>query len=497
MKISTVLYDGEYLASSDFSDLEFERITHDLRDTDSTCLFFLIRGVKFDTLSLLPEIISKAPVAIVADTIPDGLKTEIPIIRVENARRALSFAYSRICGIDYNKTKIIGVTGTNGKTTTATMIYRAFIEDGRRVGFIGTGKILLNGEKLTDNCYSMTTPDPEILYPTIKKMQNEGCELIVMEVSSHALALEKCAPISFMLGIFTNLSAEHLDFHRDMEGYREAKLKLFNNSKIGIFNADDPHTESMIRDSSCAVIRVGAVWDAEVLARKIEDFGLSGVRYLYSAEGLSFFVKLKIIGIYNVYNSMLALTAAIAAGIKPCVAKRAIARIDRIDGRGEIIRDEITVIIDYAHTAAALEGILKTAVSSRKKQSSIITVFGCGGERDKKKRPEMGRVAEALSDFVIITADNCRSESPEDIACDILKGMNDKSKVTVILNREMAIEHAIGMAKSGDTVLVIGKGHERYNIDSQGLHEFDERNIIANALKKRKEGHNNKYENTT
>ena len=496
MKISQVIYAGEQLTTGDFGDLEFEKICRDFRDADETSLFFLLKGVKYDTKKLLPEIIKKAPVAIVSDCLTEEFHCEIPIIRVKNARRAIAFAYARMYNLDTEKTKFIGITGTNGKTTTATMLYRALVEDGRRAGFIGTGKIIFLDETLTDSRYSMTTPDPEILYPAIKRMQDMDCEFIVMEVSSHALALEKCAPISFNIAIFTNLSEEHLDFHRDMEDYREAKLKLFNNAKIGIFNADDAHTESMIRDSSCAVIRAGAVWDAEVVARKIEDFGLLGIRYLYSSEGLSFFVKLKIIGIYNVYNSMLALTAAIFSGIKPCVAKKAISKIDSIDGRGEIIYDDVTVIIDYAHTTTALESILKTAIKSRKKQSAIITVFGCGGERDREKRPKMGRVAESLSDFVIITSDNCRKEPPEEIANEILSGMRDESKRKVILNREMAIEYAIASANKGDTILLIGKGHERYNIDQEGLHEFDERNIIANALKKRKEGHNSKYENT-
>lgn len=495
MKISQVIYENEYFCASDVRELEFDRICSNAREACNSSLFFLTKGVKYDTNKLIPFVLSKFPVAIVAEDFPSGIKTDIPIITVNNARRALSFAHSRFSEIDYTSLRFIGVTGTNGKTTTATMLYHALRADGRRVGFIGTGKILINEEKISDDAYNMTTPDPKLLYPTVKRMQDEGCEFIVMEVSSHALALEKCAPIFFELAIFTNLSGEHLDFHRDMENYREAKLKLFNSAKIGIFNADDKYTESMIRDSSCAVIRAGAVWDAEVLARRIEDNGLRGISYLYSSAGVSFLVKSKMIGIYNVYNSMLALTAAIAAGVRPCVAKKAICDMASVEGRGEVIYDEITVIIDYAHTSAAFDCILKTAARVRSKGGRIITLFGCGGERDVEKRPKMGALAESLSDLVIITSDNCRSERAEDIVRDILAGIQDKSKRRVIINREKAIEEAILCAKNGDVVLIIGKGHERYNIDKSGIHYFDERNIISAALKKRKEGHNNEYEN--
>ena len=490
MAIKDIIYEEEYFSFSRVRELTFDKITSNAEDVDENSVFFLIKGVKFDTNRLIPKVISKSPVAIVAENFPDSIRTNIPIITVKNARRALALAYSRMCGIDYGKTKFIGVTGTNGKTTTATMLYHALLKDERRVGFIGTGKIIFCGNKYTDEKYKMTTPDPDFLYPTIKKMQDDGCEIIVMEVSSHALALEKCAPIPFEIAIFTNLSAEHLDFHKDMEEYREAKLKLFNNAKIGIFNADDAYTESMIRDSSCAVIRVGAVWDAEVVARRIEDRGLCGIGYLYSAQGLSFLVKSRMIGIYNVYNTMLALTAAIAFGVRPCIAKKAICELNTVEGRGEVIEDGITVVIDYAHTSAAFESILKTANRSRVEGASIIAVFGCGGERDKQKRPRMGEAAERLADLVIITTDNCRNESADDIINDILIGMSDKTKRRIIPDRSRAIEEAILSAKDGDIVLIIGKGHERYNIDRYGTHEFDERNIIASALKKRKEGHN-------
>lgn len=497
MELEKIIYTGEYFSLSEVSRIEVDKITSSANEADEKTLFFLLPGIFHSSEKIIPFLLTRGPRAIVCEEFPETVSTDIPIILCENARRLFAFASARFYRVNPEKMKLIGVTGTNGKTTTATMIARALKAEGERVGFIGTGRIEIDGEIITEKNYSMTTPDPPLLFSSLKKMEEEGCEAVVMEVSSHALALDKVAPLHFDIAVFTNLTGDHMDFHKNMESYREAKLKLFNQSTLGIFNADDEYTESLIRDSACRVIRVGAVWNSEIKARNIKDNGLLGTEYLYTAQNLSFIVKSKLIGIHNVYNSLLALTAAIAAGVRPCIAKKAISAIERIEGRGEVIHDEITVIIDYAHTTDAFACILKTAAYSREVGAKMITVFGCGGNREREKRPKMARLAEELSDFVIVTTDNSRNEPPSRIIKDIVGAMKKPEKRKIISDRKGAIAAAIAMAKSGDVVLIVGKGHEKYNIDKNGYHDFDERKIITDALNLRSKGHNKQHENNT
>ena len=494
MKLKNILREGEYFSISDVSDITVKKLTATANEADSDSLFFLLPGVFHNSQKTIPFLLTKKPSAIVCEQFPEDIKTDIPIIFCENARRLFAFAAARFYHVTLDCIKFIGITGTNGKTTTATMISRALTASGRKCGFIGTGKIEIDGEIISEEMYSMTTPDPPLLFSSIKRMEEAGCEFVIMEVSSHALALDKVAPIRFDTAVFTNLTGDHLDFHKNTVNYRNSKLKLFNQARLGIFNADDSYTEGLIRDSSCSVIRVGAVWNSEIKARNIKDMGLLGTEYLYTGPNLSFIVKSKLIGLHNVYNSLLALTASIAVGVKPCIAKRAISEIESIEGRGEVIRDKITVIIDYAHTKDAFNCILKTAALSRNVGSRLITVFGCGGEREKEKRPEMARLAEQLSDFVIVTTDNSRNESPAKIIKDIVSAMTKTAKRKIISDRRSAICAAINMAYDNDIVLIVGKGHEKYNIDKNGYHPFDERKIITEALNQRNKGHNNENE---
>ena len=495
MKLNEILYNGEYFSLFDTEDIRIENITTSVNEVDEKTLFFLLPGIFQAKDNIIPFLIAKKPAAIACEAFPESIECPIPIILCENSRALFAFASSRLYDFHPSNMRFIGVTGTNGKTTTATMIYRALRYSGKSAGFIGTGKIEIDGEIISKDNYSMTTPDPPMLFSSLKKMKEHGCEFVVMEVSSHALALSKVDPISFDIAVFTNLTGDHMDFHKNMENYRAAKLKLFKNARLGIFNADDKYTERLIRDSACRVIRVGAVWNSEIKARNIKDNGLLGTEYLYTGQGISFIMKSRLIGIHNVYNSLLALTAAISAGVLPCEAKKAISSIEKIDGRGEVIHDKITVIIDYAHTSDAFLCILKTAAYSREVGKRLITVFGCGGNREKEKRPRMAKIAEELSDFVIVTTDNSRNESPAKIIKDILAGMTKPEKREIIINREKAIKSAIKMADDGDVVLIVGKGHEKYNIDKSGYHPFDERKIIDRALKERSKGQNHPHEN--
>ena len=494
MYITDILNGVEYECNTDISELDIENVTCDKNKIGASTLFVLIKGISFDTGAIIDYIIACQPRAIVCDK-DRNIECDLPIIKVENARRTLSFLCSNFYKIDYTATSFIGVTGTNGKTTTATMIYEIMKHAGYTCGFIGTGKMEIMGRMLTNTVYSMTTPDPELLYNSISQMQNEGCSIIVMEVSSHALALGKVAPIPFSHSVFTNLSAEHLDFHKDMHEYYQAKLSLFKQSQNGIFNADDEYSARAMRECHdiCSTSCIGILWDADAMARDLILYDLSGSSYIYREQSLIFKVKLKVPGYYNVYNSMLALRCAISFGIRPCIAKEAINKIDGIDGRLEVIHDDVTVIIDYAHTEKAFENVLKTVNLTKRARQKIITVFGCGGDRDRNKRPKMAAVAEALSDMVIVTQDNSRTESESAIICDILEGFTRIEKRKVITSRKNAITNAIINSDAGDIVLVLGKGHERYNIDSHGYHDYDERKIIREALEmRRRQKHENK-----
>ena len=460
-------------------------------------LFFLTEGVNYEKKRLLPFILAKKPLAIVASEKVTE-KTDVPILYTDNVRKAYAEAYFRFCGLQQSKMKRIAITGTNGKTTTATMLYEILRAEKIKTGFIGTGKILLDGKSVSSPYYSMTTPDPEILYPTLKEMQDNGCEAVIMEASSHALALEKLAPLHFDAAIFTNLSAEHLDFHRDMEEYYLAKARLFQKTEHAILNIDDPYGQRLAHECTCPITRVGALFEGDVMAKSIERRFPEGSSYIYKTEGPTFSVKLKLSGMYQIYNSMLALSAAIHLGILPCHARKTMEAIKKVPGRLERIADgSVTVYLDYAHTPEALLSSLQDVKKTLGKRQRLWVVFGCGGERDRKKRPQMAKIAESLSDKVILTLDNCRAESPMQILHDTVQGFANIKSVRIISNREKAIRYALLAMAEKDTLIIAGKGHENYNIDKGGYHPFDERKIVLDALKERKGGHTVIYEDRT
>ena len=399
--------------------------------------------------------------------LPDGF----PSVRVKNPRLAASYAYSNFYAPDYSKMKIIGVTGTNGKTSTASFLEKAIGGLGK-VGFIGTGSIRINGKPIQEEYYSMTTPDPPLLYKVLKRMESEGCFAVIMEISSHALALFKVDPIPFEYGIMTNLSSEHMDFHQCIEDYYITKKRLFSLCRCGIFNIDDGYARRAYKECTVRKISVGSLFRGEVFASGVTDNGFDGVSYLYNAEKFSFRMNLLTPGIYNVYNSLLAIAVATDS------------EFPGVEGRYEIIKDEITVIIDYAHTVFAFESLLKS-IKAAIGNKPLTAVFGAGGERDRTKRPKIAAAAEKYADKIIVTEDNSRGEHPMDIITDIIKGFTEKS-FRICIDRRWAIKEAILSAQKGEVIAIIGKGSEKYNIDRRGYHRFDEKEIIRLSLKERK-----------
>ena len=451
-------------------------------DADEGALLFLSDKVGEEPRVTDASGLKNHPVAIVTSKTKEIHSAPCPTIRADDPRAALAYALSNQYEIDYHKTKFIGVTGSSGKTTTATLIYEILTRCGYKVGFIGTGRIISGGELLSDANYSMTTPDPTLLYPSVKRMETDACRYIVMEVSSHSIALGKVAPIPFEYSVFTNLDDEHLDFHKTKEEYFKTKLSLFSQSKRGLFNLDDEYSRRAAESATCEVSTYGIINQGDAYATQINLKSLTDTSFYYRANGLIFNAQAKLGGAFNVYNSLAALKCVIDLGIKPCIAKRALAEVSGIDGRMEIIESDIRVVIDYAHTPMAFYNCLKTLKSRNNTKQKLIVVFGCGGDRDRLKRPLFGKYAEEIADKIIITEDNSRGEPFSDIAKDITR---DIDNFTVIEDRESAIRYAVKSAKAGDIVAVIGKGHERYKIVGGEYLPFDERAIILDAIKER------------
>lgn len=501
MKLSQLLYEGEYTGNSDPALIEVGRVVTDTRALFPGCLFICLRGARLDSHTLLSLVEKGGAAAAIVEKdamIPEAIS--LPLFFVKSTRRAMALAFSRFYGEPHRSMKMIGVTGTNGKTSTATVLYSILRDAGLCVGLIGTAECLYNGKTYSlpegadtgRRLRTMTTPDPDILYPLLDLMRKEGVTHVVMEVSSHALMLEKVVPISYRVGIFTNLSPEHMDFHNDMKSYMEAKSILFRQCEVGIFNCDSDYAEPMIARSTCEVRRGSVMKKSDHRATDIELKGAEGIAYTYAGPGIRLRVRSTLPGAFSVQNTLLALMAAIELGISPLAAAGALAKRIGVPGRMERVPlgsgENFCVFIDYAHTEAALRALLGAVRGFRKTNERIVLVFGCGGDRDREKRAPMGKTAEELADRIIVTSDNCRTEDAKCIIDDILAGMAHPERVRVIKSRRRAIEEAILTAEAGDIVLLCGKGHETYDITANGIRHFDEREIVKAALEKRKNG---------
>ena len=471
-------------------------IVTDSRRVVENSIFICVEGRNDDGHRHIGEALSAGAKVIVAESVRNECEGGAALLYAENTRRIASLLYNLWYGDPVSRMKFIGVTGTNGKTSVAYILYRILESSGYKAGLIGTVEYLSCGGRKIRSRDNMTTPDPETLYSMLRQMSDDGVEYVVMEVSSHALAQCRTDPIKFEVAVFTNLTEEHLDFHSDMEDYYKAKEKLFLQTEKAVVNIDcdaGKRLDSFLRERGILKKTCSRKeGDFCALDAKCTENGIEYVLVKNFDRCNSIRVKSSLLGDFQVMNSLEAITAAELCGIDAVNASLALEEIEGIKGRLEQIdvaekeKHGIKVFVDFAHTPDALERLLRSVKAMLDESSRIILLFGCGGDRDRGKRKDMGRIASRLADFVVITSDNSRSEDPQNIIKDILKGIDKEKEFAVIESRKEAITKAIvEFARDGDVVVLAGKGHEDYEITASGKHPFNEREIACEALKMR------------
>lgn len=448
-------------------------------------LFICKKGHRFDPSCLLSLVEKKGAVAVIAEQDISLPPMQIPCFRVHDAREAEAIGLYHLYQLHKGMPKLIGITGTNGKTSTAWMLHHIFVKSGICCGYIGTLGLFLNGERLSEfRADGMTTPSPSLLFSALAHFRDMGVGVVVMEVSSHALSQKRVHGLSFDFSVFTNLTEDHLDYHHTREEYFEAKYTLFKQTRHAVVNLDDPYGKRLYSLLSIPKSGCGVIEDASYFIEDLYESPAEGTKYRCVTPYMSFPVSYPLNGSFNVYNTLSAITVSLLYGLCPDQIQKALSCLPAIPGRFERLPLDapFTVIIDYAHTPDAMEQALKTARSITK--GDLYALFGAGGEREKEKRSIMGRIAEKLADFCIVTTDNPRGESPCTIFADILSGMQKSEKRIVISDRQRAIITALTRLKAGDTLLLLGKGHEEYIITSEGKKYFSEREIVTSFMEK-------------
>jgi UDP-N-acetylmuramoyl-L-alanyl-D-glutamate--2,6-diaminopimelate ligase len=465
-------------------DRQITSLCYDSREASPGSLFVAIRGKVVDGHGFIEQAIDRGAIAIVSEE--PGLTQRVTHIQVPDSRDALARLAAAFYSNPSKQLRMIGVTGTNGKTTTTYLIKHLLERAGQRTGLIGTVSYEI-GERVLPA--SRTTPESLDLQSILAQCVDARCANVVMEVSSHALELERVDGIGFRVAIFTNLTQDHLDFHRGMKEYFEAKARLFaglrdaeGKGRTAVINVDDAYGQQLVarfgRDLPITTFGMGARADLRASNFKIEPTGTS---YQLDIKGKSFLVRLPLIGRFNIYNSLAALAAIQALGLDVRAAVLALARAPQVPGRLEAVpaRRQFQVFVDYAHTDDALLNVIKTCRDLS--PNRLIVVFGCGGNRDKSKRPLMGAAADQNADYSIITSDNPRKEDPAQIIRDIETGFKSK-RFESVLDRREAITRAIQLAQPRDIVLIAGKGHEKYQEFADRTIPFDDIEVAARAL---------------
>ena len=482
MKLFALLKGIEVLESNVDMDLDIAHVAYDSRKVENGGMFVAITGFAADGNRFIPMALSKGAAVIVTAKKPDA---DVPYVLVESDRKALAGLGCNFYGHPAKSMTMIGVTGTNGKTS-ATLLLKHVLEKtlGAKVGLIGTTANMIGDETIPTE---RTTPESFELQGLFARMRDAGCTHVVMEVSSHAIALDRIGGVRFDAAAFTNLTEDHLDFHKTMEHYCATKAELFRRCSVGVINADDSYAQQMLDAAECEILTTTVAGEGTLAARNLE-LRADGIDFTAVMRGREVPVSLGIPGKFTVYNALTVLGLAVSIGVKLADAAAALLDAPGVKGRVEVVPTpgtDYTVLIDYAHTPDGLENVLSAVRGFCK--ARLIAVFGCGGDRDAQKRPIMGQIGTRLADIAIITSDNPRTEAPEAIIADITPGADLTGKpYEVVVDRIEAIRRAMSIAQKDDIIVLAGKGHETYQEIMGVKHHMDEREIVAQLLAEKK-----------
>ena len=478
MKLSELLKNMEILSATADLEMEITDVSYDSRTTKPGDLFVAMTGFAADGHAFIGKAAAAGAAAVLCEKIPEE---DIPYVQVADSRRGLAVVGANFFGHPADSMTMVAVTGTNGKTTT-TYLLKSILEQalGAKVGLIGTNQNMIGDEIIPTE---RTTPESFELQKLFARMRDAGCTHVVMEASSHALALDRVYGVHYAVGIFTNLTQDHLDFHKTMESYCDAKAILFRNCDTGVCNADDPWTDRLLAEATCRKFTYSEKAPSDLRA---EDICLEADHIAFTAVTADQRVPIRvnIPGGFMVYNTLDVLGAALALGISLEKSAEVLAGVPHVKGRVEVVPTpgkDYTILIDYAHSPDGMVNVLSSVKGFAKGRT--VALFGCGGDRDKTKRPKMGKVAADIADFAIVTTDNPRTEKPADIIADILPGFDGSDTPYVVVeDRIEAIHWAMDHAEKDDVIVLCGKGHETYQEVNHVKHHMDEREIVADYL---------------
>ena len=481
INLKEILWKVAIEAVNGSTDVAIKKMEFDSRKISENDVFIAIRGTISDGHDFIETAINKGAIAIICDTFPEIIITGITYIQVKDTNKAMAFMAANYFENPSQKLKLVGITGTNGKTTVASLLYQLFQKAGYKVGLLSTVKILVDTKEYKA---THTTPDSITINHYLKEMVDEGVEYCFMEVSSHGIHQKRTEGLQFAGGVFTNLSHDHLDYHPTFSEYRDVKKSFFDNlpkTAFALSNSDDKNGSVMLQNTAARKLTYALKTYSDYKAQILEN-QLSGLLLKINDNE----VWVRLIGTFNAYNLLAIYGTAVELGLESLEVLRLLSELESVSGRFQFIvsKGNITAIVDYAHTPDALENVLKTINDIRTKNEQLITVVGCGGDRDKTKRPIMADIASTLSDRIIITSDNPRTENSETIIAEMEQGVAPQNfnKTVSISDRKQAIKAACQLAQANDIILIAGKGHETYQEINGVRHDFDDMKIVKEML---------------
>ncbi|RTL13839.1 MAG: UDP-N-acetylmuramoyl-L-alanyl-D-glutamate--2,6-diaminopimelate ligase [Flavobacteriaceae bacterium] len=480
-QLKDILYKVHIEAVYGTTDVTVSKIEFDSRKIELNDVFVAIRGTLSDGHDYIEKALSLGAIAVICEEFPSVIVNGVTYIKVKDSNEALAFLAANYYENPSENIRLVGVTGTNGKTTIASLLYQLFKKAGYKVGLLSTVKIMVDEQEFKA---THTTPDSLTINKFLDLMVQEGCEFCFMEVSSHGVHQKRTEALRFEGGVFTNLSHDHLDYHNTFAEYRDVKKSFFDSltkNAFALTNIDDKNGAVMLQNTKARKLSYALKSYADYKAQILEN-QLSGLLLKINDNE----VWVKLIGSFNAYNLLAIYGVAVELGIEKTEALRLLSELESVSGRFQFIVSDskITAIVDYAHTPDALENVLKTIEDIRTKNEQLITVVGCGGDRDKTKRPIMANIASSMSDKAIFTSDNPRTENPETIIEEMEKGVEPQNfkKTVSILDRKQAIKTACQLANPNDIILIAGKGHETYQEINGVRHDFDDLQIVTELL---------------